>query len=110
MSSFVGPMTGRFGRRSLLAFSGIGMAVSEAALATYSYLQTKDYEMPAWMAPFPVVCLVVFIITHNSGYGLYRGRCWAVISRQGQVPYDILLLASLNWTLPSLSPSTSWLC
>ncbi|CAH1174135.1 unnamed protein product [Phaedon cochleariae] len=71
LTSFIAPIAlGEFGRTTLLCFSGIGMALSEASLAAYSYLQSRpDFQMASYLSAFPMVAMVLFITVYNTGYG-----------------------------------------
>lgn len=69
-SSFITPIfVDRLGRRILFIFSAFGMLLSETALGVYFYLSDEtetDVSSFSWL---PVVCLVLYIITYNCGFG-----------------------------------------
>lgn len=69
-SSFITPIfVDRLGRRILFIFSAFGMLLSETVLGVYFYLKDEtetDLEPVSWL---PVVCLVLYIITYNCGFG-----------------------------------------
>lgn len=69
LASFGGPLiVDRKGRKFLLICSSTGMIISQFFLGLYFYLQDHDTNMSAfyWL---PIVCLVVFTITFNIGFG-----------------------------------------
>lgn len=70
VSSFITPfIVDRLGRRILFIFSAFGMLISEAVLGVYFYLSKEtdtDVDSISWL---PVVCLVLYIITYNCGFG-----------------------------------------
>lgn len=69
-SSFVTPLiVDRLGRRILFIFSAFGMLISETVLGIYFYLSKStdtDVEAVSWL---PILCLVLYIITYNCGFG-----------------------------------------
>ncbi|CAH0555866.1 unnamed protein product [Brassicogethes aeneus] len=69
LASFCGPLlVDRKGRKFLLICSASGMVVSQAILGVYFYLKDKKYTLDSvsWL---PIICLVVFTITFNIGFG-----------------------------------------
>lgn len=69
LSSFIYPTIGdQWGRKILLFCSALGMVLSLSTLGAYSYLQSKNIDLDnyAWL---PLLCLTLFIVTYNSGYG-----------------------------------------
>lgn len=68
-SSFVTPiLVDRLGRKILLLISAAGMCVSETALGIYMFLDSRDVDVSA-INFFPILTLVIFIITYNCGLG-----------------------------------------
>ncbi|KAJ8938367.1 hypothetical protein NQ318_003831 [Aromia moschata] len=68
-ASFITPVvTDRLGRKPLLLISAIGMTTSEVSLGVYSFLkeQGSDVSSISWL---PVLCLIIYIITYNMGFG-----------------------------------------
>ncbi|CAG9861810.1 unnamed protein product [Phyllotreta striolata] len=66
----------RLGKRILLMQSGIGMGVSQGALALFFYLKDdrgSDVSSIGWL---PILCLAVFIVTYCLGFG---PLAWAVM-------------------------------
>ncbi|KAF7279161.1 hypothetical protein GWI33_007572 [Rhynchophorus ferrugineus] len=75
-TSFITPIVSeKFGRKTLLIFSGIGMFLSESILGIYSTLSKHGYEVSS-LSMLPIVSLVLYIITYNVGYGPLP---WAII-------------------------------
>lgn len=69
LTTFITPLVvDRLGRKMLLLVSSIGMVISEAPLGTYSYLKEHKHDVSA-MSMLPIICLIVYIITYNFGYG-----------------------------------------
>ncbi|KAJ8977238.1 hypothetical protein NQ317_003813 [Molorchus minor] len=69
LASFVTPLiVDRLGRKVLLIFSGVGMAVSELPLGVYVYLNDHDHDVSS-ISFLPILCLIVYIITYNVGFG-----------------------------------------
>lgn len=70
VSSFITPViVDRLGRKILFIFSAFGMLISETVLGIYFYLSKEtdtDVDAVSWL---PVVCLVLYIITYNCGFG-----------------------------------------
>lgn len=69
LSSFIYPTFGdKWGRKVLLIVSAIGMTISSSLLGAYSYLQSVNINLDnyAWV---PLLCMTLFIVTYNSGYG-----------------------------------------
>lgn len=68
-SSFVTPsLVERLGRKILLLGSAVGMVVSEVALGVYFYLKDDEVDVDA-ISFLPVLTLVIYIISYNSGFG-----------------------------------------
>ncbi|KAF5278492.1 hypothetical protein FQA39_LY05981 [Lamprigera yunnana] len=68
-ASFLTPlMVDRLGRKFLLLISAVGMTVAEVPLGLYFYLKDNQHDVGAifWL---PVVCLVVYILFYNFGFG-----------------------------------------
>lgn len=69
LTAFVTPLViDRLGRKMLLIISSVGMVISEAPLGTYSFFKDKGHDVSS-IAMLPVICLIVYIITYNFGYG-----------------------------------------
>ncbi|XP_060519770.1 facilitated trehalose transporter Tret1-2 homolog [Cylas formicarius] len=77
-----------FGRRTLLLFSGFGMALSEAILGTYSYLDKNGTDVTS-LSFVPIVSLIAYIVTYNFGFGPI---VWTVVSEM--FPNNIRALAT----------------
>uniref|UniRef100_W4VSE6 Putative sugar transporter n=1 Tax=Phaedon cochleariae TaxID=80249 RepID=W4VSE6_PHACE len=70
LASFGGPfLVDRKGRRFLLIVSATGLIISESILGLYFYLQTETDVSVDSFSWLPIVCLVVFTITFNIGFG-----------------------------------------
>ncbi|KAF5279151.1 hypothetical protein FQR65_LT03397 [Abscondita terminalis] len=68
-ASFVTPLVvDRLGRKLLHLISAVGMLISEVALGLFFYLQehNKDVSSISWL---PILCLIVYIIFYNLGFG-----------------------------------------
>lgn len=69
LSSFIAPaINNRLGRKLVLCCSALGMTIAEVSMGTYIYLESKQVDLK-FMSFFPLICLIVFIITYNAGYG-----------------------------------------
>ncbi|KAJ8932372.1 hypothetical protein NQ314_014739 [Rhamnusium bicolor] len=100
ISSFIAPLIGdRLGRKTILTFSAIGMAISEATLGVYSYLKERgDVNMDS-VSSLPVIIMTGFIISYNSGYG---PLAWSMLGEL--FPSKVKSIAtsavtSINWLL-----------
>ncbi|KAJ8945500.1 hypothetical protein NQ318_017943 [Aromia moschata] len=70
VSSFIAPLIGdKLGRKCILLFSAVGMAVSEISLGVYSYLKDHNHMDMSRVSYLPLVLMTCFIITYNTGYG-----------------------------------------
>ncbi|KAK4875748.1 hypothetical protein RN001_012170 [Aquatica leii] len=67
-ASFVTPLVvDRLGRKMLHLISAIGMFIAEVVLGLYFYLQiSHDVTSIFWL---PILCLIVYIIFYNLGFG-----------------------------------------
>lgn len=69
LASFCGPLlVDRRGRKFLLICSSLGMVVSQIVLGIYYVLLDTNYHLGgySWL---PILCLVIFTITFNIGFG-----------------------------------------
>lgn len=76
-TSFISPITtSLFGRKTILIFSGIGMALSESILGVYGVMRHADEKSVSSLGFLPILSLVLYIITYNVGFGPLP---WAII-------------------------------
>ncbi|XP_072382009.1 facilitated trehalose transporter Tret1-like [Diabrotica undecimpunctata] len=69
LSSFILPVIGpKFNNKTLLLISGVGMALSQLLLTIFIYLQTL-YTFPVYLNLLPLILLISYIISYNSGFG-----------------------------------------
>uniref|UniRef100_A0A6P7FZH9 Facilitated trehalose transporter Tret1-like isoform X1 n=2 Tax=Diabrotica virgifera virgifera TaxID=50390 RepID=A0A6P7FZH9_DIAVI len=78
LSSFILPVIGpKFNNKTLLVMSGVGMVISQLLLTIFSYLQTL-YIFPVYLNLLPLVFLISYVISYNSGFGalpfLFQGE------------------------------------
>lgn len=98
LASFGGPLiVDRKGRKFLLICSASGCMLSEAVLGLYFYLLDKSVslEKVSWL---PVICLMVYTITFNIGFG--------------PLPYTItseILPSNVKFSLATITGFTGWL-
>ncbi|XP_037943861.1 facilitated trehalose transporter Tret1-like [Teleopsis dalmanni] len=86
----------RFGRKSLLIFSSIGMTIGLGALGTFFYIQQQgDSEYVAWL---PVPSLVLYIVVFCLGFGSLP---WTLLGEM--FPANIKSMAA------SIVTSTCWI-
>lgn len=103
LSSFIAPLIGeRLGRKTILVFSAVGMALSDASLGIYSYLRTKAGLNMDAVSFLPLVIMICFIVSYNSGYGPLP---WAILGEL--FPSRVKSIAtsattSVNWILAFL--------
>uniref|UniRef100_A0A6M2DRX6 Putative permease of the major facilitator superfamily protein n=1 Tax=Xenopsylla cheopis TaxID=163159 RepID=A0A6M2DRX6_XENCH len=67
----------RFGRKILLIFSGVGMAVTMGTFGAYFYIIENKLINEESLTYIPLGCIVGFIFTNSIGFG---GAIWVVIS------------------------------
>lgn len=68
-SSFVSPIAvDKLGRKMLLLGSAIGMALAEAVLGLYFFLQDNGNDVSS-INFLPILTLVIYIISYNCGFG-----------------------------------------
>lgn len=99
LSSFIYPLIGdKWGKKNILLFSAIGMVLSSSSLGTYSHLLNNNVNLEnfKWV---PLVCLMSFIVTYNTGYGPLP---WVMLgelfpSRVKSVATSVACF--VNWTL-----------
>nr|CAH7743813.1 unnamed protein product [Callosobruchus chinensis] len=99
LASFGGPLiVDKRGRKFLLVCSSIGIITSESVLGVYFYLKertTVSIENISWL---PVLCLMVYVITFNIGYG--------------PLPYTItseILPSNVKFHLATITGFSGWL-
>lgn len=99
LASFGGPLiVDRKGRKFLLLCSSLGIIISEIILGTYFYLLDNtevNLNNVSWL---PVLCLVVYTVTFNIGYG--------------PLPYTItseVLPSNVKFFLATVTGFTGWL-
>ncbi|XP_066260509.1 facilitated trehalose transporter Tret1-2 homolog [Euwallacea similis] len=69
-TSFITPVVSNvLGRKILLIFSAIGMALSESILGIYGVLKDHDEDSVNNLNFLPILSLVLYIITYNVGFG-----------------------------------------
>ncbi|XP_018333077.1 facilitated trehalose transporter Tret1-2 homolog [Agrilus planipennis] len=58
----------RWGKRSLLIISGVGMGLAEGVLGYYFYLKMggSNVQPIFWL---PVACMIIFIVAYSTGFG-----------------------------------------
>lgn len=88
----------RAGRRIMLMISAAFMALSTIALGAYYYAKHLDEKSVASVSIFPVLCLVVFVVTFNLGFGpvpwLMMGEVFPAQARG----IASSVITSINWT------------
>lgn len=87
----------RFGRKTLLFVSAVGMFLSEVSLAVYFYLEGN--QSLQWM---PVACLMIFMATHNFGFAPVP---WVILSEifgEGANSIAIMFVSSFDGVLSFL--------
>ncbi|CAH0555873.1 unnamed protein product [Brassicogethes aeneus] len=68
-TSFVTPLlTDLLGRKILLVASAVGMLMAEVPLGLFFYLKDDDQDVSN-IRFLPILCLIFYILTYNSGYG-----------------------------------------
>ncbi|XP_060530456.1 facilitated trehalose transporter Tret1-like [Cylas formicarius] len=69
VASFITPaVANRFGRKTLLIFSAVGMAVSEATLGLYFIFKNRSVDVSS-VSFSPVLSLVAYYVFFNCGFG-----------------------------------------
>ncbi|XP_066156159.1 facilitated trehalose transporter Tret1-like [Euwallacea fornicatus] len=69
-TSFITPVVSNLlGRKVLLIFSAIGMALSESILGIYGILKDHDQDSVSNLNFLPILSMVLYIITYNVGFG-----------------------------------------
>ncbi|KAJ8919556.1 hypothetical protein NQ315_002178 [Exocentrus adspersus] len=100
LSSFIAPLIGdKLGRKPILVFSAIGMALSNASLAIYSHLQSKGIVNMDSVTFLPLVIMVGFIVSYNTGYGPLP---WAILGELFPSRVKTIATSSVtavNWLL-----------
>ncbi|KAG5860680.1 hypothetical protein JTB14_006689 [Gonioctena quinquepunctata] len=70
LASFGGPLlVDRKGRKFLLICSASGLIISESVLGLYFYLQDKTNVSLDGCSWLPILCLVIYTVTFNIGFG-----------------------------------------
>lgn len=70
LTSFVSPLLAdRLGRKILLVASAVGMFIAEVPLGVFFHLQNEDPSKVEDIKFLPILCLIFYIITYNSGFG-----------------------------------------
>lgn len=99
LASFGGPLiVDRKGRKFLLLLSALGLIFSETILGLYFYLKDNTSVSLQSFRWLPIVCLVIFTITFNIGFG--------------PLPYTItseVLPSNVKFYLATVSGFTGWL-
>ncbi|KAJ8946912.1 hypothetical protein NQ314_008711 [Rhamnusium bicolor] len=99
LASFVGPLVvDRMGRKFLLLCSSSGIIVSETTLGIYFYLQDNTDVNLDGISWLPILCLVVYVVTFNIGFG--------------PLPYTItseILPSNVKFLLATVTGFTGWL-
>lgn len=59
----------RYGRKTLLIESAIGMTLAQLGIGTYFYLKSIESDLAETLYWLPIVSLVLFMIAFNNGFG-----------------------------------------
>lgn len=102
LSSLVTPLViDRFGRKKILIYSAVGMALSEVPLGVYSLLNDKKFDVQS-VSFLPILMLTFFIISYNSGFGPVPWIMLGEIFPTKVKTVSTCTVSSVNWLLAFL--------